>query len=155
MSRFRLAAAAAAPLAILGLSLSPLAAQDDAPDLDAGTEAAAPSKGEARLAKLLEGRVAGEPQSCIRSDPRQRMQTIDGTAYVYGSGNTIFVQRTTDPDSIDDRDTLVINRFSGSQLCRVDLATRIDPFTGFFAGVVFFDDFVPYTRVKDDAPGEG
>jgi hypothetical protein len=154
MSRPRLAAAAV-PFAFLGLSLSPLAAQDDAPDVEAETEAAPLSKGEARLAKLLDGRVAGEPQSCIRSDPRQRSQTIDGTAYVYGSGNTIYVQRTRHPDSINDRDALVINRFSGNQLCRVDIATTIDPVTGIFTGVVQFDDFVPYTRVKVDAPGEG
>lgn len=154
MSRFRLAAAAA-PLALLGLSLSPLAAQDDAPDVEAKTEVAPPSKGEKRLAKLLEGRVAGEPLNCIYTQPRQRMQTIDKTAYVYGSGATIYVQRTNAPSSIDDSDALVINRFNPSQLCRTDIATTIDPVTGIFSGAVFFEDFVPYTRVKGDAPGEG
>lgn len=112
------------------------------------------SKGEQRLAKLLEGRVAGEPLSCIRTLPRDRMQTIDKTAYVYGSGHTIYVQRTKAPDSIDDTDALVINRFNATLLCRVDIATTIDPFTGIFTGAVFFEDFVPYTRVKP-AAGEG
>ncbi len=113
------------------------------------------TKGEARLAKLLEGRVAGQPMSCIRTLPRDRMTIIDGTAYVYGSGNTIYVQRTREPDRIDDSDTLVTNRFSASQLCRLDTMTTIDRFTGIFTGAVFFDDFVPYTRAKAGASAEG
>jgi hypothetical protein len=154
MTRLRLIAAAAS-LALPALIVGPLTAQDDAPDVEAEAEAASQSKGEARLSKLLEGRVAGEPQGCIRSDPRQRMQTIDGTAYVYGSGKTIYVQRTRTPDQINDSDTLVINRFSASTLCRADIATTIDPVSGIFTGAVLFDDFVPYTRVKDGRPGEG
>ena len=157
----RLPAASRAVIGGLTTALSlafalPAAAQaEPAPDVEANAEAAPQSKGEKRLAKLLEGRVAGEPLSCIRSNPRQRMQTIDRTAYIYGSGSTIYVQRTRSPDQIDDNDALVINRFDASSLCRVDMATTIDPVTGIFTGAVFFDDFVPYTRVKDDQPSEG
>jgi hypothetical protein len=64
------------------------------------------------------------------------------------------VQRTSAPDRIDDTDALIVNRFSGSQLCRFDITTTVDRFNGFFTGAVFFEDFVPYTRVKS-APGEG
>ena len=113
------------------------------------------TKGEERLAKLLEGRVPGQPMTCIRSLSRDRMQIIDGTAYVYGSGSTIYVQRTQEPERIDESDTLVTNRFSASQLCRLDTMTTIDRFTGIFTGAVFFDDFVPYVRVKAQATAEG
>jgi hypothetical protein len=154
MPRLRLTAAAAS-LAFAGLIAAPLAAQDDAPEVEAKAQTAAQTKGEKRLAKLLDGRVAGKPVNCIRSLPRQRMQTIDKTAYVYGSGNTIYVQRTRNPESIDDNDALVINRFGSTDLCRVDTVTTIDPVTGIFTGAVFFEDFVPYTRVKDDGSGEG
>lgn len=144
--------AALLPLLLAGLAPAALAAQDTG-EGDVGTETEAeappPSKGDVRLAKLLEGRVAGEPLECIQSLPNQRMTTIDRTAYVYGSGNTIYVQRTRNPDSIRDRDTLVVNRFGGTRLCRLDQATTVDPVTGIFTGVVLFDDFVPYTRVKD------
>jgi len=134
----------------------PAAAQSEgAADAEAQADTAPMTKGEKRLAKLLEGRVAGEPMRCIRSLPSQRMQTIDGVAYVYGSGNKIYVQRTRDPDQIDDRDTLVIRRFGASELCRLDLATTIDRFNGFFTGAVFFEDFVPYSRVKGEAGAEG
>ena len=119
-------------------------------------ETSAPAtKGEQRLAKLLEGRVAGEPVQCIRSFRNLPMQTINGTAYVYGSGNTIWVQRTRNPQQIDDDDVLVINRRDASQLCRLDFTTTVDRYNGFFTGSVIMDDFVPYTRVKSGAEREG
>lgn len=143
---------------VAGLTLAlalPAIAQDKG-DVEARAEVAPrAAKGESKLAKLLEGRVAGEPVSCIRTLPNDRMQVIDRTAYVYGSGNTIYVQRTRDPQRISDADTLVTNRFSASQLCRLDQATTIDRFTGIFRGAVFFDDFVPYTRVKAPGSAEG
>jgi hypothetical protein len=157
MSRFRPALIAALPLAAASLCLSPLAAQQaDAPDVETEAAAVEPlSKGEQRLAKLLEGRVAGEPVRCIRTLPSQRMQTIRGTAYVYGSGNTIFVQRTRNPDQIDDNDALVTTRFNASELCRLDQMTTVDRVLGVFTGAVFFEDFVPYTRVKSEPKAEG
>lgn len=108
------------------------------------------SEGEERLAGLLEGRVAGEPQNCIHTRRDYKLTVIDDTAYVYGRGNTIYVQRTTRPDRIDRDDTLVSRRFSGSQLCRQDTLTTIDAHNGFFNGVVFFEEFIPYTRVDQD-----
>ena len=153
MKRATFLTSALAAAAATGLALTPLAAQDAG---DAEAEAPAPAtKGEARLAKLLEGRVAGEPVRCIRTLPNQRMQTIDGTAYVYGSGDTIYVQRTRDPSAINDNDALVTNRFNATQLCRLDITTTVDRVLGFFTGTVFFEDFVPYTRVKPDTRAEG
>jgi len=126
---------------------------ETAPEVEAEVEATPLSRGEQRLAKLLEGRVAGEPVRCIRTFPNLPMQTIDKTAYVYGRGNTIYVQRTSNPADIDESDALVVRRFSASQLCRLDQMNTVDRVLGFFTGAVFFDDFVPYTRV--DASGEG
>lgn len=135
-----------------GLSLSPLAAQDAGGlGAEAKVESSPMTRGEAKLAKLLEGRVAGEPVRCIRTLPNQRMQTIDRTAYVYGSGETIYVQRTRNPENIDNNDALVINRFNASELCRLDITTSVDRTLGVFTGAVFFEDFVPYTRAKGDA----
>ena len=147
--------AGAAALALTA-ALPVIAQEQEHGNVEAKVESStAKTKGEVRLAKLLDGRVAGQPVSCIRSLPRDRMQIIDGTAYVYGSGSTIYVQRTQEPDRIDDSDTLVTNRFSASQLCRLDTMTTIDRFTGIFTGAVFFGDFVPYTLVKDRASAEG
>jgi hypothetical protein len=156
MARLAFALTAALPLALASLGPSALAAQAEPAAKDLETVVRQPeTKAEKRLAKLLEGRVAGKPTTCIRALPSQRMQTIEGVAYVYGSGNTIYVQRTRNPEAIDDNDTLVVNRFNGTQLCRLDVATTIDRFNGFFTGAVFFEDFVPYTLEKREAGGEG
>jgi hypothetical protein len=117
--------------------------------LESETEANAPlSKGEQQLAKLLEGRVAGEPVDCIRSLPSEQMRTIDGTAYVFGRGQTIYVQRTRNPQDISQRNAIISLRFSPTQLCRMDILNTVDPMIGFFTGVVTMDDFIPYTRAR-------
>lgn len=116
------------------------------PAAHAGTK----EEGEEKLAKMLEGREAGEPQRCIPQRGSDRMRVIDKTAIVYGSGNTIYVQRTSDPDRIDDGDVLVVRRFGSSQLCRLDNVTTVDRYNGFFSGFHIFEEFVPYTRVDQD-----
>lgn len=107
------------------------------------------SKGEQRLAKMLEGREAGAPLDCITTHPSNSMVTIADTAYVYGRGNVIYVQRTEDPEGIDRNDVLVTRRHNGTRLCRLDIASTVDRHAGFFTGNVRFAQFVPYTRVKD------
>lgn len=139
----------------LAFALPAMAQDQGEPDVEtkAEAEAAPMTKGEKRLAKLLEGRVAGEPVRCIRTFPNLPMQTIEKTAYVYGRGDTIYVQRTANPADIDESDALVTRRFNASELCKLDQMTTIDRVLGFFTGAVFFEDFVPYTRVKGDKAG--
>ena len=146
---FRPALLSAASLALLA---APTLAQDGE---QADEEQTEQTKGEKELAKLLEGRVAGEPTSCIRTPPNDRVRVIDDTAIVYGRGKTIYVNRTTRPSDIDDRDTMVIRRFSGSQLCKTDIVTTIDRGSQMFSGVIFLSEFVPYTRVETNAAAEG
>jgi hypothetical protein len=101
-------------------------------------------QGAAELASMLEGRVAGEPQSCIPAWRGTNLKVIDNTAVVYDAGNTIYVARPTEPQSLDSDDILVIKR-TGTQLCKHDVIRTIDR-TGFMTGVIFLGDFVPYTR---------
>lgn len=127
--------------AALTLSLSPIAhAQDAEPAM---------TKGEARLAKLLEGRVPGEPRDCINTFGSGNLTQIDKTALVYRSGDTVWVNYTRMPHAIDDDDYLVINKFSASQLCRTDQITTHDRYGNFFSGVIMLDEFIPYRRVRD------
>ena len=140
---FALAASVAASVAVLGAA--PVLA-DEQGDQDS----AEMTKGEEQLARMLEGRVAGEPTDCIRSFPNQPVRTIEETAYVYGRGNTIYVQRTRRPEDIDRDDIVVVRRFEGTRLCRMDFVTTIDRFNGFFTGGIQFAEFVPYTRVDED-----
>jgi hypothetical protein len=156
-ARFRPVVAAMAAGLTCALCLPAYAQVEREDQVEAGAraEAAPMTKGEKRLAKLLEGRVAGEPVRCISTFPSQRMQTINRTAYVYGQGSTIYLQRTRDPERINDTDALVTNRFNATQLCRLDVFNTIDRVNGMFTGAVFFEDFVPYTRsAQGEADGD-
>lgn len=102
-------------------------------------------KNEARLAKMLEGRVAGEPVSCISTlRSNNDLQVIDYVGIVYDAGDTIWVSRPNDPKSLTWSDIPIFDRF-GSQLCKQDITRTIDQ-SGNFTGIVFMGDFVPYRK---------
>ena len=105
--------------------------------------------GQERLSKMLEGRVAGKPEACIftPSSSANDMTIINETALVFRNGSTLWVNRTSDPKSIDDDDILVFKRFSASQLCRTDMVHKVDRMSPhMLTGVVFLGDFVPYRK---------
>jgi hypothetical protein len=102
--------------------------------------------GETRLARMLEGRTPGAPVSCINTVRSDKMQVIDGVAVVYDAGKTIYVARPTDPRMLGRTDALVIDRFSPARLCVQEPMKTIDRVDGFQTGVVFLQDFVPYTK---------
>jgi hypothetical protein len=102
-------------------------------------------KNEVRLEKMLEGRMAGEPVSCIPMLQSSRLEVIDGVALVYDSGDTLYVGRPTDPTMLGHDDIVVIDRFGG-QLCNTDIVRTIDRHGGFMTGVVFLKKFVPYKK---------
>lgn len=135
--------------ATLGLLAMPLHAQE--PD-EAPKEI---TRGEKELAKLLEGRVAGEPQRCIRTIGSRSLHQINGTALTYRDGDTVWVNYTSNPKSINDSDVMVIKRFSATMLCRTDQIKLVDRVAGFMSGVLFLEDFIPYKKVEtgDEAGG--
>ena len=132
-------------LAAISLAALPASAEDHAGDAPEMT------KGEKKLAKMLEGREAGEGKRCIRTSPSRGLTIINGTAIVYKQGKTVWVNRTLHPSSLDDDDFLVIRKFGSSgQLCRYDNITTRDRFNLFFTGVIMLEDFIPYRLVEDD-----
>lgn len=106
--------------------------------------------GETKLAKLLEGRVAGEPQDCIRLASARGSEVIDGTAIVYRIGSTLWVNRPEGgAESLDDDDILV-TRLSTGQLCSIDTVELRDRSSRMYSGFVSLGKFVPYRRVKGE-----
>ena len=103
------------------------------------------AKNEARLAKLLEGRTAGEPVSCIPEFQSSKVEVIEGVAFVYGVGKTIYVAKPDQPDSMQWDDVMVVKRNAG-QLCNTDIVHTVDRMTGFMTGVVFLSKFTPYRK---------
>jgi hypothetical protein len=102
-------------------------------------------KSEATLAKMLEGRTAGEPVKCISATSSNRIRVMDHIGIVYDAGDTIYVARATDPNQLDHWEVPVIERF-GSQLCSNDIMRTVDRGSGHTTGPLFLDDFVPYKR---------
>lgn len=103
---------------------------------------------EAQLAKLLEGRVAGQPQDCLPLTSLGSSQVIDKTAIVYRSGSTLWVNRPDGgADSLDDDDILVL-KTTGSQLCSIDTIELRDRSSHMYSGFVSLGKFVPYRRAK-------
>lgn len=107
--------------------------------------ASASERGEARLARMLEGRTPGKPVSCIVTPRSNRLEVIELVGVVYDAGDTIYVSRPSDPRQFGHMDVVVVDRF-GSQLCRTDVTRTIDRTNGHVSGVVFLSDFVPYTK---------
>lgn len=102
--------------------------------------------GEAKLAKILDGRVAGEPVSCIFMPMVRSSQIVDKTAIVYDAGSTIYVNRPVSGARDLDRDDVMVTRLTGSQLCNVDTVHLRDRSNWFYTGFVGLGEFVPYRR---------
>lgn len=103
---------------------------------------------EDQLAKLLEGRVAGEPQNCLPLTSLGSSQVIDKTAIVYRAGSTLWVNRPdSGAQSLDDDDILVL-KTTGSQLCSIDTLELRDRSSHMYSGFVSLGKFVPYRRAK-------
>lgn len=100
-----------------------------------------------RLEKILAGRVAGKPVSCINLTTARDSQIIDKTAIVYNDGNTIWVNTPKFPNHLDDDDVMVTETH-GSQLCRMDVVRMHDRSDFMYSGFVSLEDFVPYRKVR-------
>jgi hypothetical protein len=100
---------------------------------------------QAKLARMLEGRTAGEPVTCVTTFRSDKLQVIEGVALVYDAGDTIYVARPTEPDALRRDDVVVIKRFGG-QLCHSDIIRTVDRTGGYTTGVLFLEKWVPYKK---------
>ena len=103
---------------------------------------------ETRLAREIEGRVAGEPVDCIQLRNIRSSRIIDKTAIVYDAGGTIYVNRPRGGrESLDQWDVLV-TKTHDSQLCSIDTVQLYDSSSRMLSGIVFLGEFVPYRRAR-------
>lgn len=114
----------------------------------ATAEEKANAKGEAELAKMLEGRVAGKPVNCLSNTSLDNSTVIDGTAIVYRSGSKLYVNRPRSGAEQLDDDEILLTKLYGSQLCSSDKIDLIDRSSRMWSGFVLLGEFVPYTKVR-------
>jgi hypothetical protein len=104
-------------------------------------------EGEAKLAKLLEGRAPGKPVHCINLRATDSSEIIDGTAIVYkGPGGRLYVNRPRGGADNLRRDDVLVTKTVTSQLCNIDAVTLVDSLSRFPRGFVNLGDFVPYAK---------
>ena len=106
--------------------------------------------GEEKLAKLLEGRVAGKPTDCIYLPRVRSSRIIDDTAIVYDAGSVIYVNRPRGGANGLDDDDVMVTEFhgGGSSLCSIDVVRLHDRSTLFYSGFVSLGEFVPYRKAS-------
>lgn len=108
-------------------------------------------KAQARLARDLEGRVAGHPVECIDMRQVRSSRIVDGEAFVYEAGSTIYVNRPRAGARTLDHWDKLLTLTETTRLCRTDTVRLYDPSFTFQTGLLFLGDFVPYRR---PSPGE-
>ena len=110
--------------------------------------AAAPSLSpQARLDRMLAGRVAGKPVDCINLRDIRSSEIIDRTAIVYRTGaNRLYVNIPRGGLNQLDRDDILVTRTISSQLCSIDTVGLLDRGSRFQTGFVSLGDFVPYAK---------
>ncbi len=110
-------------------------------------------KGEAKLARALEGRVAGEPVDCINLRNVRSTQIIDDTAILYDTGRTLYVNRPNGGGQLLDQGDVLVTKTFSSQLCRIDVVRLYDSGSRMPSGFVSLGDFVPYKKVRGASSG--
>src|SRR5690242_6314813 len=108
--------------------------------LTAAPAAAVQRAPDEQLAKLLEGRVAGKPVSCINLGRlNSNSVIIPRTAIAYRQGASWFVNRFHDDCQQLNDDTIVVTRTSSARLCRGDLADLMRRPANIPSGTCIFD----------------
>jgi hypothetical protein len=109
-------------------------------------------KGERSLAKMLEGRTAGQSIDCIDPARAFSSEIINGTAVVYRMpGGKIYVNRPRVGAEFLDQDNMIHTRTFGARLCSYDMVTLVDRGgrLGLLpAAFVSMGPFVPYDKVQ-------
>jgi hypothetical protein len=98
--------------------------------------------------QLLAGKVAGPPVSCLPSYNANDMVVIDERTVAFKRGsNRVYVNHMQGGCSnLGGGYALVTKGFSGTGLCRGDVAQVVDIRNRITVGSCAFGDFVPYSR---------
>lgn len=106
-------------------------------------------KAQARLAQLIDGKVAGKPQSCLPTYSSNDMVTIDDYTIAFRDGaNRVWINKPAGGCNLLSAGpyALVTRSFGSSGMCQGDIAQVVDTLSGSVVGSCVIGEFVPYTR---------
>lgn len=119
--------------------------------LGTGQAAAADDKGELSLAKILDGRVAGEPVSCLDTRRAFSAEIADKTAIVYRMPDgALYVNRPQAGAASLDRQSVLQPRAPIGSTCKGDRVDLVESGGkgGIARGSVLLGVFTPYAKIK-------
>lgn len=97
----------------------------------------------------LAGRVAGAPRQCIDVSATTGPDIVDSQTILYRrNASTLYRTTVEGCPSLRPMATLIVEMY-GSQLCRNDRFRVLEPGVAIPSAPCRFDDFVPYTKVKE------
>lgn len=107
------------------------------------------ASGQRTFDRLLGGRVAGQPISCLPNYNINNVTNIDGRTIAFGAGpGTVYlVHLTPGCELIDNGPYAILSKQSGGLgLCRGDIQNVIDTMSRTQAGSCTVAEIIPYTR---------
>ena len=105
------------------------------------------AEAQAEFQKLIAGKVAGRPLTCLQSYRSGEMVTIDNSTVAFKNGSTVYVNHLIgECQGLTSGFYTLVTRSTGSGLCHGDIADVRDVRTGMIIGACAMGDFVPYKR---------
>ena len=98
--------------------------------------------------RMLAGKVAGPPQSCLPTYHQNDMVVIDESTIAFRQGSSrVYVNHMQGGCSnLGGAYALVTKQFGSANLCRGDIGQVVDLTNHMTVGSCVFGDFVPYSR---------
>lgn len=101
-----------------------------------------------RYQRLLAGKVAGPPVSCLPNYRANDMVVIDQNTIAFKVGTrSVYVNHMQGGCTDLGGPYTLVTRTTGTGLCRGDIAQVVDVRNHFAIGSCVFGDFIPYKRV--------
>ena len=107
------------------------------------------ARGQQELDRLLAGKVAGPPQSCLATFNTNDMVVIDDETVAFRQGGSrVYVNHLREGCNgiASGFNALVTRQTGASSLCRGDIAESRNLTSHITTGSCVFGDFIPYTR---------
>lgn len=101
-----------------------------------------------KLERALTDRVPGVPVRCINPRSHSETRIFDKTAVLFGSGETIFLQKTLQPALLHADNIMVLDLRATATICAGEGVRMQDRSEGWERGSITLTEFIPYRRAE-------
>ena len=105
------------------------------------------AEAQAELQKLIAGKVAGQPITCLPHYRAEDMVRIDDSTIAFRQGSTVYVNHLRGVcTNLKSSFYALVTHSNGSGLCNGDIAQVRDVSHGMIVGSCGLGDFIPYSK---------